>query len=100
MQPPVAGSGKQGQKRSPSTANQFARTTARDGGMALLVVITLFVAGFMRIRTERAARRMLERVEDIEVPLLLPVTLAETAWELVAGRRSITELSAEQRKAK
>ena len=68
--------------------------------MALLVVITLFVAGFMRIRTERAARRMLEKVEDIEVPLLLPVTIAETAWELVAGRRSITELSAEQRKAK
>lgn len=100
MQPPVARSEKQGRKRSPSTANHFARTTARDGGMALLVVIALFVAGVMRIRTERAARRMLEKVEDIEVPLLLPVTIAETAWELVAGRRSITELSAEQRKAK
>ncbi len=79
--------------------------TAKVASVSLLVagaaiIVTVFAAGFMRTRVERGLGRLFRRIADsadeIEVPLLLPLTIAETIREVLAGRRVMAPPSEEQ----
>ncbi len=79
--------------------------TAKVAGVSLLVagaaiIVAVFAAGFMRTRVERGFRRLFRRIadsaEEIEVPLLLPLTIAEVIREVLTDRRVMTPPSGEQ----
>ncbi len=79
--------------------------TAKVASISLLVagaaiIVTVFAAGFMRTRVERGLGRLFSRIADsaaeIEVPLVLPLTIAETIREVLAGRRVMEPPSGEQ----
>lgn len=55
---------------------------------ATLAAAALFGSGLLRSRVKPALRRLAVNAEDIRVPILLPVTLAEVAWELIADWRA------------
>lgn len=83
--------GERGGKRSVPSAEGFTRSTAALACVAILVVSALFVAGFMRPQLERILRRLVEQIEDMDVPLMLPVYIAEVAQELLTERRMIAK---------
>lgn len=66
---------------------------------AMALIVTVFVAGFMRTRVERGVRhtyrRLADIADDIDVPLLLPLTIVETIREVLAGRRVMAPPSGE-----
>lgn len=79
--------------------------TAKVAGVSLLVagaaiIVAVFAAGFMRTRVERGLgrlfRRIAESAEEIEVPLLLPLTIAEMIREVLTDRRVMAPPSGEQ----
>ncbi|HEX8034843.1 MAG TPA: hypothetical protein VF510_13390 [Ktedonobacterales bacterium] len=81
--------------------NIAASTPAVGGGGvmigAVLVIVGVFVAGFMRKPAERAVRRLSRRVVDstveIKVPILLPVAVMEVVRETLSERRRMSPLS-------
>ncbi|MGZ3581593.1 MAG: hypothetical protein ACXWQR_09490 [Ktedonobacterales bacterium] len=58
---------------------------------ATAIIVGVFGAGFMRKRIEQTVRRLSRRVVDgsydINVPLMLPVAIAEALREMLVGRR-------------
>jgi hypothetical protein len=89
--------GKKGETQLVGSAEHVARTTTLIAGGAILVAVALFAAGFMRTGIEQAFRRFVERVEEVDVPVLLPVTIAETVRELRTDMRIMSEMRADQR---
>jgi len=74
-----------------------ARTTTLIAGGAILVAVALFAAGFMRTGIEQALRRVVDRFAEVEVPVVLPLTIAETVRELRTDKRIMSEARADQR---
>lgn len=66
---------------------------------AVAIILGVFGAGFMRTRVERGFRHLFRRLadsaENIDIPLLLPLTLVETLLELLADRRIMVRQSVE-----
>jgi hypothetical protein len=89
--------GKHRETQLAGNAEHVARTTTLIAGGAILVAVALFAAGFMRTGIEQALRRFVERVEEVEVPVLLPLTIAETVRELRTDMRIMSETRADQR---
>jgi hypothetical protein len=89
--------GKQVETQLVGSVEHVARTTTLIAGGAILVAVALFAAGFMRTGIEQALRRFVERVEEVDVPVLLPVTIAETVRELRTDMRIMSEMRADQR---
>jgi hypothetical protein len=89
--------GKLGKTQLAGNAEHVARTTTLIAGGAILVAVALFAAGFMRTGIEQALRRFVERVEEVEVPVVLPLTIAETVRELRSDMRIMSETRADQR---
>jgi hypothetical protein len=78
------------------TAGRVIGTTALVAGGVLLVAAGLFAAGFMRSPIEQALRRLVDRIEVIELPLALPLTIAEIIRETRANSRIMAEMRAGQ----
>ena len=89
--------GKQGETQLAGNAEHVARTTTLIAGGAILVAVALFAAGFMRTGIERALRRVVDRFAEVEVPVVLPLTIAETVRELRTDMRIMSETRADQR---
>lgn len=90
-EPAAAQPQKQSEKRPTSAAKQHATTVALQVGVPILVASALILAGLMRSRIEHGLRRLVEKAADMHVPVLLPVAIAETAREVIAGRRAFAE---------
>jgi hypothetical protein len=89
--------GKQGKMQLAANAEHVARATTLITGGAILVAVALFAAGFMRTGIEQALRRFVDRFEEVEMPVLLPLTIAETVRELRTDMRIMSETRADQR---
>jgi hypothetical protein len=89
--------GKQGETQLAGNAEHVARTTTLIAGGAILVTVALFAAGFMRTGIEQALRRVVDRFAEVEVPIVLPLTIAETVRELCTDMRIMSEARADQR---
>jgi hypothetical protein len=89
--------GKSGETQLVSNAEHVARTTTLIAGGAILVAAALFAAGVMRTGIEQALRRFVETVGEVEMPVLLPLTIAETVRELRTDMRIMSEMRADQR---
>jgi len=89
--------GKQGETQLAGKAEHVARTTTLIAGGAILVAVALFAAGFMRTGIEQALRRVVDRFAEVEVPVVLPLTIAETVRELRTDKRIMSEARADQR---
>ena len=89
--------GKQGETQLVGSAEHVARTTTLIAGGDILVAVALFAAGFMRTGIERALRRVVDRFAEVEVPVVLPLTIAETVRELRTDMRIMSETRADQR---
>ena len=89
--------GKQGEHRPAGDTERVGRTSVLVAGGAILVAVAIFGAGFMRAPIEQALRRLRDRIEVVEVPLVLPVTIAETVRELRADSRIRSEMRAVER---
>lgn len=83
--------GEYGRMLSAPSADRFTQSTAVLVCAAILAASALFAAGFMRPQLERALRRLFERVVDMDVPLMLPVYMAEAVQELLVERRMIAK---------
>ncbi len=83
--------GVRGGKRPVPPAERFTQSTAALACAAILVISALFIAGFMRPQLERTLRRLIDHIEDMDVPLMLPVYIAEAAQELLAERRMVAK---------
>lgn len=68
-------------------------------GGALLVTAALFAAGFMRKPIEQAVRRCADRIELVELPLVLPLTFLEVIREMRANSRAVSEIRGQQHAA-
>lgn len=97
----------QGASREPQrerVENVTPTTPAGGGGgilvAAVLIFAAVFVAGFMRTRVERGVRRLSRRLGDraanIDVPLALPLAVADTIRQVLAERRGTASSSGEQ----
>lgn len=91
--------GKQGDHRLACDAAHVERATVLIAGGAILVAVAIFGAGFMRAPIEQALRRLRERIEIVDLPLVLPITIAETVRELRTDSRIMSEMRAVQRAA-
>jgi hypothetical protein len=78
------------------TAERVIVTTALVAGGVLLVAAGLVAAGFMRSPIEQALRRLVDRIEVVELPLALPLTIAEIIRETRANSRIMAEMRAGQ----
>ena len=98
------------QGESPLLGQQMEQHLARDtelaigaavlvAGGALLVTAALFAAGFMRRPIEQALRRCLDRIELVDLPLVLPMTFLEIIRESRANSRAVSQIRAQQRAA-
>ena len=87
--------GKQGEQPPAGSTEHVERATALLAGGAILVAIGLFAAGFMRRPIEQAVRRLADRLEGVELPLVLPATIAETVREVRASSRIMAEMRAD-----
>jgi hypothetical protein len=87
--------GKQGEQPPAGRAEHGVRASALLAGGAILVAIGLFAAGFMRRPIEQAVRRLADRLEGVELPLVLPATIAETVREVRASSRIMAEMRAD-----
>ncbi len=85
------------EKRRSAPSEHLAGTAALLVGFAALAIVTLFLAGFMRERTERGLRHLVDRAEQIDVPLFLPVSFARAALELFTDRDISAKPSAKSR---
>ncbi len=78
-----------------TTPRPLSNKTIVIAGVSLAAItVALFVAGFARRPITRAYHRVVARAEKIEVPMLFPVTLAETGRQIFAvmrARRSASE---------
>lgn len=83
-----ASEGKQDENGAPSTSEVV--------GVGVLIAATaiiagVFGAGFMGKRIEKTVRRLSRRIVDssydINIPLMLPLAIAETLREMLVGRR-------------
>lgn len=89
--------GKHGEQQSTEHVEHAIETAALlTGGAILVAAIAIFAAGFMRRPIEQALRRLLYRIEAAELPLALPVTIAETIRELRDSSRIMSEMRADQ----
>ena len=89
--------GKQGEQPPAGSTEHVERATALLAGGAILVAVGLFAAGFMRRPIEQAVRRLADRLEGVELPLVLPATIAETVRELRTDMRIMSEMHVDQR---
>jgi hypothetical protein len=87
--------GKQGEQPPTGNAEHVVRASALLAGGAILVAVGLFAAGFMRRPIEQAVRRLADRLEGVELPLVLPATIAETVREIRANSRIMAEMRAD-----
>lgn len=75
-----------------ATSRPLSNATIVFAGVALVAAtVALFVAGFARKPVTLAYYRLMARAEQIEVPMLFPVTLAETGRQFFAVRRALPE---------
>jgi hypothetical protein len=86
---------KQRERRPAGDAGHMTGTTVLVAGGALLAA-ALFAAGFLRVPIEQALRRLVDRIEVVQLPLVLPITIAETVQELRANSRVMSEIRAEK----
>jgi hypothetical protein len=89
--------GKQGEQRLAGDAEHVGRATVLVAGGAILVAVAIFGAGFMRTPIEQALRRLRDRIAIVDLPLVLPITIAETVRELRTDSRIMSEMRAVQR---
>jgi hypothetical protein len=69
-------------------------------GVALLAAVALFVAGGARRPVEAALGRLLTRIADNPLPMVLPVTFLEIVRELLADRNEVTAFAPDRRTAR
>jgi hypothetical protein len=86
---------KQVEQALAGSVEHVARASALLAGGAVLVAIGFFAAGFMRRPIEQTVRRLADRLEGVELPLVLPATIAETIREVRANSRIMAEMRAD-----
>ena len=86
---------KQVEQALAGSVEHVARATALLAGGAILVAAGLFAAGFMRRPIEQAVRRIVDSIQGVELPLVLPATIAETVREVCASSRIMAEMRAD-----
>jgi hypothetical protein len=69
-------------------------------GVALLAAVALFVAGGARRPVEAAVGRLLSRIAENPLPMVLPVTFLEIVRELLADRNEVTMFAPDRRAAR
>lgn len=70
-------------------AQPLPKNAAIFAGAALVVTIALFGIGLTRRHVAPAYHRVMSRAEQIDVPLLFPLIVAEFIRELIADRREM-----------
>lgn len=84
---------KRGRKLQIPSAQRDTPSTAILVCGAILVISALFAAGFMRPQLERALERLFHAVENMDVPVMLPVYIGEAVQELLVDRHMIAKKS-------
>ena len=84
----------------PSRATENTTTTAIIVSIAVAAAGALFAAGVLRPHLTRAFHRLMDSAEEIRVPLVLPMVLAELARELISDRQEAFTLMTERRSRK
>lgn len=65
-------------------------------GLAVLAAGALFAGGLCRTRLESTLHRVIDSTYEMRIPMLLPVTLVETAYELLAGKQEVSSFTADR----
>ena len=73
-----------------SAAGAVPRSTIMIATATTLVAAGFFGYGLVSSRVMPALRRLVISAEEVRVPVLLPVTLAETVWEVLVDRRAVS----------
>ena len=62
--------------------------------LVLIGTATVVLVGFglVRSRLRPALQRLAASAEEVRIPLWVPVTLVEFAWELIADRRAVSSV--------
>lgn len=71
-------------------AHAVPRSTIIIATATTLVAAAFFGYGLVSSRVMPALRRLVISAEEVRVPVLLPVTLAETVWEILVDRRAVS----------
>lgn len=71
-------------------AQAIPRSTIMFATATTLVAAAFFGYGLVSSRVMPALRRLVISAEEVRVPVLLPVTLAETVWEILVDRRAVS----------
>lgn len=66
-------------------------------GVGAVTAAALIGIGLSRRRIVSAIRALRYKAEDIQIPLILPMMVGETVWEVLATRRLASQIAATNR---
>lgn len=78
----------------PDAATPLTSGAVATVGVVALAAVALFAVGLSRRRVAPALRTLLYELEDIRIPLALPVVGAEVLWDILAIRRATSSIPA------